>query len=811
MLVISLTLFLTSCSVIVGLFDPSGIEVKIASMPVGVSDLKSGQVMTIFQKQKIDGEWGRVKFVESDKSSKKLIFPVAAEFSGDIRLMDFKVPEINDKPQLSFESTARSLVFINPVFLGLKAEKRVEIFKAISSDNKFSDLTKAITESSSLLEKNVVKISNDIAQRIAKKIQIISEEQSFVTPVTNNLAKSSPTPSQNAGFPREVCGDSLPQDSKFYPVNFYPVFIDYSESNLQKLKSQFCRDALKVYRKKLGKDSIQVGSFTTLDRANGFMELMKQNLGSGEIGEPTVILAPRSSTNIESSLLTVNNIFQSFDPPAYAQPSSIYEYKVSEQFVNGISPKYYPLSQKVLLEALSDKLSIAGKSVFAQQVVIFNADKANIPLRTLKGLKNSDILGEYLIYPTEETNIFETLIPSGVSDIFGKRLQPKGSENFSIGSYTVAMTGGSSFRDRKSETGYSAFDYNLLLFSRDFLSLVGYKLSPDNFAQMVPLTASIVSDCHQRLIKDQSSGSKMAQSIVECITDTNNFTKLIDAAQAITGLKGEINNVIPGFVGKFANAVYKSFDVVDKVAQGGKLLAWGQYMARENIEGIYTAKFDVEDKTAFRQFQVDCDKTPAGQFIDLEFEECIYPYASFRLKAKNYSSDWYEVERVIKNPDSFSLSIPYEVQKNLRTATLIRPNSQFVLDFNTPKGIARRFQSNIWKAQGIEKSDVYIPVENVYMKVKRHSGFPSRKLTINCSDNPIDVWNIIFVPKCRPNGIYIDIVSSIRNSIIDLYDENSVNPSQSTIQFSPSLGGSTYTLQSGNSSLNLILTMRQAG
>jgi serine/threonine-protein kinase len=99
-------------------------------------------------------------------------------------------------------------------------------------------------------------------------------------------------PFYKESFPKAVCGDSLPQDPNVYPVNFYPVYIDYSENNLTKVKSSFCQDAQKKTREATGNLSIQVASFATIDRAEAFKDFMIDNFGSGEVGEPNQIEFP---------------------------------------------------------------------------------------------------------------------------------------------------------------------------------------------------------------------------------------------------------------------------------------------------------------------------------------------------------------------------------------------------------------------------------------------------------------------------------------------------------------------------------------
>jgi len=90
-------------------------------------------------------------------------------------------------------------------------------------------------------------------------------------------------------FPKPNCGDPRPDDPGAYPVSFYPVYIDFTESNLRTIKSNFCTNAFSRIRLSTGERVIQVASFTNIDRANSLSDLMMKRFGSGEVGQPTVI------------------------------------------------------------------------------------------------------------------------------------------------------------------------------------------------------------------------------------------------------------------------------------------------------------------------------------------------------------------------------------------------------------------------------------------------------------------------------------------------------------------------------------------
>jgi len=139
-----------------------------------------------------------------------------------------------------------------------------------------------------------------------------SKRESSQAPTVKTI-KPSPTTKSKAteinefdsvSFPQDSCGDQLPNDLKAYPVKHYPVFIDYSESNLKSVKSKYCHDAFKKNRKTAGKNSIQVASFLSIERANKFRNFMIEKLGSGEVAEPTVIQAKRTYQETEASLST---------------------------------------------------------------------------------------------------------------------------------------------------------------------------------------------------------------------------------------------------------------------------------------------------------------------------------------------------------------------------------------------------------------------------------------------------------------------------------------------------------------------------
>ena len=108
-------------------------------------------------------------------------------------------------------------------------------------------------------------------------------------------------------FPKDTCGDSLPQERRSYPVEFYPIYLEYSEENLIKVKSNFCKDAF--VKDVDGNKVIQVASFTKktgiFDNGYDLMELLKNEFNKVYEGSSRVIPEnPSSKQNNDSNAAT---------------------------------------------------------------------------------------------------------------------------------------------------------------------------------------------------------------------------------------------------------------------------------------------------------------------------------------------------------------------------------------------------------------------------------------------------------------------------------------------------------------------------
>lgn len=106
----------------------------------------------------------------------------------------------------------------------------------------------------------------------------------FSRPISKPISSQARNqPTHQYKFPLRSCGERNPGGVN----NWYPVFVNYSERNLKLIRSKYCGDAYTKYREAIGLHSIQTASFMSRKKAEEFAEIMKQEVGSGEVGEPT--------------------------------------------------------------------------------------------------------------------------------------------------------------------------------------------------------------------------------------------------------------------------------------------------------------------------------------------------------------------------------------------------------------------------------------------------------------------------------------------------------------------------------------------
>jgi serine/threonine-protein kinase len=101
-------------------------------------------------------------------------------------------------------------------------------------------------------------------------------------------APDAENPFASEDFPKATCGDAMPTDPAAFPVEFHPVFVPQENRNLRRIRAQFCEDAIAVTRKDTAERAIQVASFTSLERAEQFQQLLDEEFDNVEVGEATV-------------------------------------------------------------------------------------------------------------------------------------------------------------------------------------------------------------------------------------------------------------------------------------------------------------------------------------------------------------------------------------------------------------------------------------------------------------------------------------------------------------------------------------------
>ncbi|MEG4586159.1 hypothetical protein QUA54_13220 [Microcoleus sp. MOSTC5] len=775
-------------------FPTARLEIKVTSTPSGQADLGAGQVMTFAEAKSLKSNGTKIRIPNPSGQSTSV---VAAKFGNEIRLLDFVIPGEREQPELSFESTARSLVFMNPIFSSLSFEQRVSVFKAVSKNSQFQELVKLVSESLSILDEKAIDLSSDIALSVAKSlfakspsVTAPSKPSPVVTPVKPN---NSANPFDQVQFPKPVCGDSLPADPKAYPVNLYPVFVDYSESNLQTVTSKFCQDALLKTIEKTGKQAVQVGSFLTVDRANAFKEFMLKNIGSGEVGEePTVIeFQPTSKLNSDfKNLVAADNsklgLFDWFVPPANAQSgTSKIKYEIAQQLDRNsvLLGQDTPLVLHGLeLESTSDGIKISGTTPVAQQVLVLPAGKfppfKQVTSEDYKngGIRESDIVAEEIFLSTDINLPFiDNQLPS---EPFSEILKPK-TGSWKPGTYDVIMSPGIKYnRNGKYEFGaygwnrgvavinaFAAFDTWLDL---NQLKVGGNKIGGNatetpkekmiRIATKLNKANLLRDDCDRDLIK-QKEGDNSFITLMNCFGKRANIFQIAAIVYDVDGDK-----IVSELFGKLFNLQGKQHEsLLKKVGQGGNLLLTlgdagkntytsfmiGESMTRDIVKGPYIGQFTVTEIPPdpalvalsnstnigeFQEVKVNCDANPAAKFIDLVIECAV----NGLLSVKNYSSSWYEI---VESEGVLSLTPPG--QETLLGSFTGTPGK--INDYNLRKPF--------FKAKPGGDFTGY----SATVQARKYAGIPTRKVVINCDSNPIGVWGTGLFPRCTSEGTYVKV------------------------------------------------------
>jgi hypothetical protein len=128
----------------------------------------------------------------------------------------------------------------------------------------------------------IVQLAASTGEKIDYELSMGLDVRASPTPLPSPTPK--PSPEYVFNFPLSTCGDPMPNG-----VNtWYPVFVENTPENLQKIKNNYCQDAFLKKRKYSGVVWIQVASFLDSDKARYFSNIMQTNVAKSEVGPSTV-------------------------------------------------------------------------------------------------------------------------------------------------------------------------------------------------------------------------------------------------------------------------------------------------------------------------------------------------------------------------------------------------------------------------------------------------------------------------------------------------------------------------------------------
>ncbi|MBT9310836.1 hypothetical protein [Leptothoe kymatousa] len=743
------------------------IQINTVDLPEGLDKIETLDIVTLTSSAKPNKK-GHVKLDklinttsdEGDTKDQNGMVLVASKMNDQIQLLDFFVPQVNEEPNLSYESTARSLVMINPILLGVTPDKRISIFERVSENPKFEELVNLVSNSGDLLEDKVIQLSTEIAAEYVRNSQDSASDSGSNIAVQTSEAQEIQA-KFNFNLPSKSCGDALPKDSAQYPVNFYPVYTKYTEANLKEVKKSFCGDAYS--KKREGKDGqyIQVSSFTQQKKAEAFAKILQDRFGLGEIGEPTTVEEPRSGL-LEEYIRRGTRII--FGEVARAESVKLFfDYKILENASTGFNYENdSPILNRLWRDRLElitspGKLNLDGGVRIAEQVIVLPknfVDKDNSWKNSQNWEDIKDLpVGNKLILPNDSKNYY-WWGSSPVSIDFDQTLLDQS------GNYEVLMSALSSY---KGDNIGSALTYNAILINLEILNALGNTIGVlDSFnsnsnsngesdnrkvvetlLEYVPLISEISKNLQNCIY--ESSGNT---PILNCLLKGENSALLantlgemyIDALKEVYA-----EEVITDFMGDFVlkaipyiRAAQAVNDVASAVNSSSRVLEFAAYEISEKelrkepyratikvVEDQLLSSLNKKTKVeGFKNWKISCNQKDV--FDDLEFLGCAADWTSFTIgtrirdtrafaKFKNYSSDWYEILSTI------------------------------------PGGGIRLELAGPGKTVSISTKD-----EN--FKVKRHqTPTISRTLRITCDEPNFIFWGIYIEPKCTSSGSYFEL------------------------------------------------------
>lgn len=621
-------------------FPATRLKVQLTELPSSDTNLDNAELITYAEAKPLRKNRNRIRIPEASDDQTAVVM---AKINNEIKLIDFFVPEVNEEPELNFASTARSLVFMNPLFIGIPFEKRVSIFEAIDQNEKFQDL-----------------------------VQIV--------------------------------------------------------------------------------------------------QFMIEQLGSGDVGEPTIIEnKPRAESNQINQLLSslkAGDFFDVLIPAAHAQsPLDYRDFYLTQQFRHDgkVRPSFSPLAlvHEMTLNAEKQGMRLKGTSFLAQQVVVIRAEHLFTDLKAddYNGNESHEkfVVAEFFIEPAQlgvwDLMAIQTIGSSSIGqEQINTIISPKKQQVWPPGDYIALMSGSRFLNRRTPDQPYGAFDMNIAIFLVNLLNVTTGYSADKQWTDIASLVCQVLIGC--------STNESFSQTL-KCLSSQDNSVKLFEA------LGGESEEIIKGllqFQGEsaeqLAKKIAKVVNVFDKGISVSRHALLGNYLASFTLDGPYFAKFkvtqpppdpallelvEVTDINNLETIILDCSKEPAGSFIDLEFEACRGNFTNLRIDYKNYSNDWYEI--------SWFYTDDHLDELNDRTFGL--------------------FSNDLLKEQGDKLNIVLIPpggdasVATITsrLQIKRYSSKPSRTIRMKCNGNPIKIWGALVESKCTSKGTYASVEAYVQRPI----------------------------------------------
>jgi hypothetical protein len=121
----------------------------------------------------------------------------------------------------------------------------------------------------------------------------LAEEGELLSPAPTESSASF----SRSDFPKGSCGDAMPTDPKDFPVSFYPVNLPNTVSNLAQAQAKFCGDAYVKRDKQTREKLVQVASFTSVERAESFANLVRTEIREARVGSETVYQSSSEVSN----------------------------------------------------------------------------------------------------------------------------------------------------------------------------------------------------------------------------------------------------------------------------------------------------------------------------------------------------------------------------------------------------------------------------------------------------------------------------------------------------------------------------------